>query len=56
MGAKEVRNYVGNNTARQYKILDEKTFEWEIHVINKQIHEYENTRHSITTLSPGIRM
>jgi len=47
MGAKEVRNYVGNNTARQYKILDEKTFEWEIHVINKQIHEYENTRHSI---------
>ena len=47
MGSQEVRNYVYNNAAPKYKVIDRKKFDWEIHVINKQIHVYEDTRHSI---------
>lgn len=47
MGAMEVRDYIYHNATPQYKVIDKNTFEWQIHVINAQIHLYENTRHSV---------
>lgn len=47
MGTEEAKDYVYNNTTTQFKILDSKKFNWEISVINHQVHEYEENRHSI---------
>jgi hypothetical protein len=47
MGSREVRNYVWENATSQFKVIDRTKFDWHIHVINKQIHVYEDQRHSI---------
>jgi hypothetical protein len=47
MGSQEVRHYVWENTTPQYKVLDRIKFDWEIHVINNQVHIYEDNNHSI---------
>ena len=47
MGTNELKDFMYDNSLPQFKVLDFEKFNWEIHVINHQVHEYEDASHSI---------
>ena len=47
MGTNQLKNFMYDNSVKQFKVLDLEKFNWEIHVINHQVHQYEDSSHSI---------
>ena len=47
IGSNELRLWMEDNTAYQFKVLDKDIFSWQLHLINRGVHNYEDLRHSI---------
>jgi hypothetical protein len=47
LGSEEVRQYVKTHAPRDYTVIDMPAFAREIHIINANVHIYEDSRHSL---------